>query len=527
MKKTSNDFNVKEIESKIGYVFKDKALLAQAFTRTSFCNEHNARSKVRYQSNEVLEFFGDGVLSVAIISFMLSECTERYEHGIKTELTEGDFSNLKSKLSDKQNLSRSMKALGLQKYLRMGEGDSKLGIQDEPSVMEDLFESIVGAIYIDSDMSISAVIKAVSGMLDMSVYTDRQKPIQSAKNAIQEWCADKKRRLPPPRYETLSEDGPDHKKTYMRGCYIGERLMGRGVGKNFKIADAAAAEDALKALMAEETQKTQTTVDISADKSTKSPASAKTKKAEKAEKAEPKADEPAEKQTAAQKASPKATKSAPKQERPPKAKPEQKKAAKTAEPTKQAAPVTKTEQKKTTKAAQPSSEQKVKATKSASEPTTAKTKADKAPAPGANKPTAKTVAPVANPAKKKTAKPPEITNQSTSAAKPATVKTKKSSAKTPESRLKEYALASHLPSPAFKDLGVIKSNGRMEYRVECRLGTERYIAAAPSRPEAREAAALMMVRILDLDKKPEKKDKKKQAPQKTEAKPITGKAKRK
>ena len=259
MKKAVN-LDIKSIENKINYTFKDKALLVQAFTRTSFCNEVNPTSKVKYHSNEVLEFFGDGVLSLSIISFLLRECTERYEHGIKTELGEGDFSNIKSKLSDKQNLSKSMKALGLEKHLLMGEGDLKLNIQNEPSVMEDLFESIVGAIFIDSDMNIGAVIKAVSSMLDMSVYTDRQKISQSAKNALQEWCADKKRRLPAPRYETLSEDGPDHKKTYMRGCYIGDKLVGRGIGKNFKLADAAAAEDALKALMANEQPNLQTKV---------------------------------------------------------------------------------------------------------------------------------------------------------------------------------------------------------------------------------------------------------------------------
>ena len=265
MKKT-NELNVKEIEKKINYTFKDKSLLIQAFTRTSFCNETNPTVKVKYQSNEVLEFFGDGVLSLSIISFLLKECTERYEHGIKTELKEGDFSNIKSKLSDKQNLSKSMKALALEKYLLMGEGDAKLGIQNEPSVMEDLFESIVGAIFIDSNMSISAVIDAVSGMLDMSVYTSKQKISQSAKNALQEWCADKKHRLPPPRYETLSENGPDHKKTYMRACYIGERLMGRGIGKNFKLADAAAAEDALQTLIANESQNLQTKIVKSDDK---------------------------------------------------------------------------------------------------------------------------------------------------------------------------------------------------------------------------------------------------------------------
>ncbi len=267
MKKTS-ELNFGEIEKKIGYTFRDKSLLTQAFTRTSFCNEINPTVKVKYHSNEVLEFFGDGVLSLSIITFLLKECTERYEHGIRTELGEGDFSNIKSKLSDKQNLSKSMKALGLEKHLLMGEGDAKLGIQNEPSVMEDLFESIVGAIFIDSGMNIQAVIDSVSGMLDMAVYTEKQKIAQSAKNALQEWCADKKRRLPPPRYETLSEDGPDHKKTYMRGCYIGDKLTGRGIGKNFKLADAAAAEDALKTLMAIEEQNLKTKVVKSESKST-------------------------------------------------------------------------------------------------------------------------------------------------------------------------------------------------------------------------------------------------------------------
>lgn len=253
MEKKSNTFsaNIGKIEKIIGYTFKDKSLLAQAFTRTSYCNEHNGKGE-RYQSNEVLEFFGDGVLSVAIISFLLKDCTERYEHGISTALTEGDFSNIKSKLSDKKNLSASTLALGLEKYLQMGEGDTKLGIEKEPSVMEDLFESIVGAVYIDCDMSIPTVMQVVSNMLDISVYTSATPPIQSSKNAVQEWCADKKRRLPPPVYKTISESGPDHKKVYERGCYIGDRLLGKGVGKNMKIADGIAAEEALKALKAED-----------------------------------------------------------------------------------------------------------------------------------------------------------------------------------------------------------------------------------------------------------------------------------
>ncbi len=244
--------NIPEIEKKIAYTFKDKSLITQAFTRSSYCNEHRGVGGKEYISNEVLEFFGDSVLSTSIISMMLRDKTERYEHGVYTRLDEGDFSNIRSKLSDKRNLSMSMAALGLQKYLRMSEGDKKLGIENEPSVMEDLFESIVGAVYIDCGMDMPRVIAVVSRMLDISVYFSASQPaIQSYKNALQEWCADKKHRLPPPVYKTLSQSGPEHKRVYERAVIIGDRLVATGKGKNQKIADSAAAEAALEILKKE------------------------------------------------------------------------------------------------------------------------------------------------------------------------------------------------------------------------------------------------------------------------------------
>lgn len=250
------------IEKKIGYTFSDKSLLTQAFTRSSFCNEHKAYGKRAIVSNEVLEFFGDSVLSTAIISLMLKEKTERYEHGIYTQLDEGDFSNIRSKLSDKRNLSCSMAALGLNEYLLMGEGDSKLGIENEPSVMEDLFESIVGAVYIDCGMDMARVIAVVGRMLDVSVYfSGKAAPIQSYKNALQEWCADKKHRLPAPVYKTVSESGPDHKRVYERAVMIGDRVLAVGKGKNQKLADTAAAEAALEILKKESEPKKEITTE--------------------------------------------------------------------------------------------------------------------------------------------------------------------------------------------------------------------------------------------------------------------------
>ena len=243
------DNHVKEIECAIGYTFSDKSLLRQAFTRASFCNENNYKRKEPYQSNEVLEFFGDSVLSMAIITSLITTKTKRYSGGIKTDLGEGDFSNIRSHLADKKNLSENISRLGLQKYLIMGEGDAKLGIENERSVMEDLFESLIGAIYIDSSFDMEAVKRAVEKMLDLSVYLTATKRVnQSYKNMMQEWCADKSRRMPPPVYEKRAEEGPDHNKTFVfRVCINGEEV-GLGSGKSKKEAEQMAAGKALEAL---------------------------------------------------------------------------------------------------------------------------------------------------------------------------------------------------------------------------------------------------------------------------------------
>ncbi len=238
--------NIGKIEEILGYTFRDKSLLVQAFTRTSFCNEHHARTEGEdYQSNEVLEFFGDAVLSAAIVSLLIERSSSRYAHGIHTALSEGDFSNVKSNLSDKSNLSVHMARLGLQKYLLMGEGDKKMKMENQPSVMEDLFESIVGAIYIDCEMQMNVVKNAVSRMLDAGEYLEEGRTSQSPKNLLQEFCADKTRRLGAPVYRMISESGPQHKKEYLFACEIGGKEYGRGVGKNYRAAETAAARDAL------------------------------------------------------------------------------------------------------------------------------------------------------------------------------------------------------------------------------------------------------------------------------------------
>lgn len=239
---------IEHVEKTLGYTFRDKSLLVQAFVRSSFCNE---RDGARLQSNEVLEFFGDSVLSAVLVSIFIRDFAKRDAFGIRTDYGEGELSTLKSNLSDKKNLSRSMRELGLAEYLLMGNGDKKEAIGAQASVMEDLYESLLGAVYIDCDKDMQTMIRVVERTLDTSVFLHRCAPQKSYKNLLQEYCQEKTRRLPLPTYEVLRKEGPEHDSRVLCACLVGGKMLGQGWGKNEKEAENAAAGVALQSLREE------------------------------------------------------------------------------------------------------------------------------------------------------------------------------------------------------------------------------------------------------------------------------------
>ncbi len=245
------EFNCSQIEQKIGYVFNNKALLKQAFTRTSYCNEMRQIGE-SIESNEVLEFCGDSILGGAIITILMEKYSRIGKGGIISELTEGDFSNIKSKLSDKSMLSMRIKELGLYEYLLLNRGDEKMNIALQPSVMEDLFESIIGALYFDCNKDMKIVIDVIDRMLDVESYFEknRQPQTRSSKNLLQEWC--QARSMERPIYEVVAEIGPDHEKKYTVLCKIEGKGYEKGEGKNKKAAESDAAEKTYQSLMSKD-----------------------------------------------------------------------------------------------------------------------------------------------------------------------------------------------------------------------------------------------------------------------------------
>lgn len=239
MKFGLSEEKIARIEETIGYRFRNRGLLVQAFTRSSFRNEHP-----QYPDNEVLELFGDSVLSLSVLTYFKQTYAKNTEKGLETDWDEGRLSALKNALVNKRQLAARMEQLGLHQYLLMSRGDAASGIINEASVKEDLFESILGAVYVDSDMNFEVSAAVVRQMLDIGQLVEQsaERVHISYRNDLQEWCQHNKRKLQAPVYTEIQYADDDFSSTV---CISEHGLCATGRGKNTKYAR----EDAAKKML--------------------------------------------------------------------------------------------------------------------------------------------------------------------------------------------------------------------------------------------------------------------------------------
>lgn len=188
-----NDEQYDKIEQQIGYEFKKRLLLQQAFTRKSYTDEtHDG------DNNEVLEFIGDKVLDLVIVKALAEtygEVNDRDE--FECEYTEGKLTELKKRLVESKMLAERIDELGFAKYLIMGKADKKNNVQETASVKEDLFEAIIGAVAIDSDWDIEAMQEAVEFMLHFDHYLENGFDDENDYvSLIQQWSQKETEELP-------------------------------------------------------------------------------------------------------------------------------------------------------------------------------------------------------------------------------------------------------------------------------------------------------------------------------------------
>ena len=225
----------KELSEKLGYSFKEPAYLTRALTHSSYANEQKLEKTDDY---ERLEFLGDAVLELSVS-----------DHLYKTMpgSREGDMTKLRASLVCEPTLAFCAKALELNKYILLGKGEEQTGGRSRDSIVSDVFEAVIGAIYLDGGL------ERAQAFVKEYVLNDMYNKIEfvDSKTNLQEFVQDKGSEL---RYELLKESGPAHDKEYEVAVIIDDKEISKGIGKSKKNAEQEAAYAALLILKGEHSE---------------------------------------------------------------------------------------------------------------------------------------------------------------------------------------------------------------------------------------------------------------------------------
>ncbi|MBO4283231.1 MAG: ribonuclease III family protein [Clostridia bacterium] len=250
------DDQLAAIEETIGYAFRNRTLLRQAFTRRSFTNEYEAQHKrpAPVECNEVLETIGDSVLSTALLTILTERHGKVTGRGYESDFREGVFTEIKKNLCDKTALSRIIDELKtadgtpFAALQATGNGDHNTGNYNSKSPKEDLFESILGAVALDCGTDFSVIVPLVERLDNpdrLTVEIAEKDPI----TRLKEYCEAREKKL---ECAEIERTGPDHDPTHTVEYFVDGKFVSRGSGRSKKDAKREASREALNALGANE-----------------------------------------------------------------------------------------------------------------------------------------------------------------------------------------------------------------------------------------------------------------------------------
>lgn len=214
-----------ELEERIGYRFRDRSLFLCAMTHSSYINEHDGTCYER------LEFLGDAVLEMVSSAYL-------YEHF--PNMREGEMTRLRAELVCEAALSAVARDLGLADYLRLGRGEETGGGRGKPSILCDITESLIGAIYLDSGRDVSEAERFIRQFI---LKAPEELDFPDSKSLLQEQVQKDGGALA---YELVDRQGPPHAPVYTVRVLINGTEAGTGQGKSKKNAEQAAARSALE-----------------------------------------------------------------------------------------------------------------------------------------------------------------------------------------------------------------------------------------------------------------------------------------
>lgn len=224
---------IQKLQATLKYHFTNQSLLQEALTHRSFLNENHLP---RPTSNERLEFLGDAVLEL----WVSQELFRRFPTS-----AEGTLTNLRALIVCTQNLSQIANSIHLGDYLRLSRGEETHSGRTNHSILADTFESVIGAIYIDSGFDSTAIV--LNTLLDQNIITiSQQKIYKDPKSHFQEIAQEQSGITP--HYQITKETGPDHQKNFEATVYVGDRQVATGGGNSKQRAEEAAALAGIKIL---------------------------------------------------------------------------------------------------------------------------------------------------------------------------------------------------------------------------------------------------------------------------------------
>lgn len=225
--------NLKEFQHLMKVTFNDDQLLRQAFTHSSYVNEHRIRS---YQDNERLEFLGDAVLELTVSQYLF----EKYPN-----MSEGDLTKLRAAVVCETSLVTFAHELSFGKFILLGKGEELTGGRERPALLADVFEAFVGALYLDQ--GIDAVTRILERIVFPKINAGAFSHVMDFKSQLQEVIQrDGKGTL---EYKIVEEKGPAHNREFISRVMLNDELLGTGIGKSKKEAEQKAAEQALLKLV--------------------------------------------------------------------------------------------------------------------------------------------------------------------------------------------------------------------------------------------------------------------------------------
>ena len=220
-----------KLEQGLGYTFRNKALLENALTHSSYPNENRER---HMPDNERLEFLGDSILGFVVAEYLYRNFPDK---------PEGELTRIRADLVCERNLAEAAATIELGSYLLLGHGEEQGGGRKRDSIVSDAMESVIAASFMDGGF---AAAKEIIDRLLLSNLPKGRPRNFDYKTAFQELVQRKKDQQI--HYELTGESGPDHDKHFEVEVLLNGKAVGHGVGSSKKRAEQAAAEAAIEAL---------------------------------------------------------------------------------------------------------------------------------------------------------------------------------------------------------------------------------------------------------------------------------------